>query len=100
MTQSIEPNPSQGMVELAARYLGVPAENVSINKLTGDASTRAYFRAQANDASVIIALYGSVFDERVCASDRLAGLEALNPSARLTFASDPCASIEATNLFL
>lgn len=88
------------MAEIAARHLGVPKERLRITKLTGDASTRAYFRAEADGRSVIIALYGSPFDEAVSASDHLASLEALNPSARLTFASDPRAHIEATMLFL
>jgi N-acetylmuramate 1-kinase len=85
--------------ELAAECLNASADNVSISKVTGDASTRAYFRAKADDGSVIIALYNAPFDERVPAVERLAAAEAQNPAARLTFASDPCAHIETTSLF-
>jgi N-acetylmuramate 1-kinase len=85
---------------LAARHLGVPADKPAINKLTGDASTRAYYRAEAEGRSLIISRYGAPFDENERAADRLARLEATNPSARLTFASDACAHIEATKVFL
>ena len=88
------------MAKLAACHLGVPADKLAINKLTGDASTRAYYRAEAEGRSLIISLYGAPFDENECAADRLARLEATNPSARLTFASDACAHIEATKVFL
>ena len=88
------------MAELAARYLDAPASSVTIHKLTGDVSTRAYYRAGAGGKSLIVSLYGAPFDETESAADRLSALEALNPSARLTFASDPCAHIEATRLFL
>ena len=88
------------MVQLAARHLDVPADKLAINRLTGDASTRAYYRAEAEGRSLIVSLYAAPFDEAECAIDRLARLEAINPSARLTFASDACAHIEATKLFL
>jgi aminoglycoside/choline kinase family phosphotransferase len=91
---------SQTVIELAAQCLNTQADAVTITPVTGDASTRAYFRAKAGDASVIIALYGSPFDERVPAADRLSAAEVENPAARLTFASDPCAYLEVTSLFL
>jgi hypothetical protein len=86
------------MAELAARYLNTPVRELSLTRVTGDASTRSYFRARSNTSSIIIALYGAPFDEAQSAADRLAKLEAVNPSARLTFASDPCAYIEVTHL--
>ena len=88
------------MAELAARYLNAPAEELSFTKVTGDASTRSYFRARSSAASIIIALYATPFDETESAADRLAKLETVNPAARLTFASDPCAYIEVTRLLL
>ncbi len=88
------------MALLASRYLDVTADGLAINKLTGDASTRGYYRAEAEGRSLIISLYGAPFDETECAADRLARLEETNPSARLTFASDACAHIEATKVFL
>ncbi len=100
MTTTAESDQAAQMAQAAARHLGAPAEQVVISKLTGDASTRAYYRAQANGASVIVSIYGAPFDETKRAEERLAELEAVNPSARLTFASDPCAHIEVTGLFL
>jgi aminoglycoside/choline kinase family phosphotransferase len=100
MASTIEPGPSANVARLAAEYLGSSPEEVSIERVTGDASTRTYFRARAADASVVIALYGSAFDETERASARLEKLESSNPSARLTFANDPCAHIEVTRLFL
>lgn len=99
MSATMETQFTSGIKELAAECLNASADNISINQITGDASTRAYFRAQANTNSVIIALYNAPFDERVRAVDRLAAAEAQNPAARLTFASDPCAHIETTILF-
>jgi N-acetylmuramate 1-kinase len=100
MTSSTETNSPPALVELAARYLNTPAEELSLARVTGDASTRSYFRARSGTASIILALYGVPFDEAERASERLAKLESVNPSARLTFASDPCAYIEVTRLFL
>ncbi len=99
MSAIVETYLSSRITELAAECLNTSASNVNISKVTGDASTRAYFRAKANDNSVIIALYNAPFDERVPAVERLAAAEAQNPAARLTFASDPCAHIETTALF-
>lgn len=93
-------NTPQAIIRLAASHLDAPVDEVTVTKLTGDASTRSYFRASANNSSVIIALYSEPFDETEKASDRLARLEAANPSARLTFANDPCAQIEVTGLLL
>jgi aminoglycoside/choline kinase family phosphotransferase len=85
--------------ELAAECLKASADHISVSKVTGDASTRAYFRAQTDDNSVIVAIYNAPFDERIRAVDRLAAAESQSPAARLTFASDPCAHIETTILF-
>src|SRR3989442_14044495 len=85
---------------LAARHLGTPVDELAITRLTGDASARSYFRAQVLGSSVIVLRYSAPFDETERAVNRLARLEAANPSARLTFANDPCAHIEVTDLLL
>src|SRR5438105_12854979 len=91
---------SFAMLNLAAHYLDAPEDQVTITQLTGDASTRVYFRAAAASRTLIISLYGEPFDEQERAFDRLARMEAMNPSARLTYASNPLAHLEATRLFL
>ncbi|HSO76864.1 MAG TPA: hypothetical protein VLU47_18705, partial [Blastocatellia bacterium] len=100
MASTTETGLSSNVVRLAAEYLNSPVDEILVERVTGDASTREYFRARAKDASVIIAVYPSPFDEKESASARLARLEAGSPSARLTFANDPCAHIEVTSLFL
>jgi hypothetical protein len=85
---------------LAAYHLGASVEELAIAKLIGDASNRSYFRARARASSVIVLRYGDAFDETERAVYRLAKLEAANESARLTFANDPCAHIEVTNLLI
>jgi len=95
-----EKDPSQRIAELVSRYLNASIADVSIARLTGDASTRSYFRASTPQESLIVALYSAAFDETAPAVDRLAEAEAANPAARLTFANDPCAHIEVTSLFL
>jgi aminoglycoside/choline kinase family phosphotransferase len=84
---------------LAGRHLKAAAEDVQIIRLTGDASTRAYFRAVAAEQTLIVSLYPEPFDESCAAIEVIKGLEASNPSARLTYASNPLAHIEATTLF-
>lgn len=91
---------SPTVIGLIADCLQSAPVDVSIERVTGDASTRAYFRARANQQSLIVAFYGSSFDERLSGVERLAMLEMENPSARLSFASDPIAYLEATALFL
>ncbi len=86
--------------ELAAPHLNAPAGRLEVTRLTGDASTRAYFRVRSDSSSLIVALYNEPFDDAESASARLARLEALDPSARLTFANDPCAHVEVTQLLL
>jgi N-acetylmuramate 1-kinase len=98
MQQVYEPSPA--IARLAAHYLNLPINELSVTRLTGDASTRSYFRAEAHGATVIVALYGASFDETERAASRLEKAEAGNPSARLTFANDPCAHIEVTGLLL
>ncbi|MFP5261420.1 MAG: aminoglycoside phosphotransferase family protein [Blastocatellia bacterium] len=100
MSSTTETSPPPSVAELAARHLGSPASELSLTRLTGDASTRAYFRARSGESSVIVALYAAPFDEAESASERLAKSEAVNPAARLTFANDPCAHIEVTGLLL
>ena len=100
MTSTSPANIPTGVLELAARTLEVQTSDVTISRVTGDASTRSYFRASADDRSAIIALYSSAFDENTSAAERLAAAEARDPSSRLTFANDPCAHIETTLLFL
>jgi len=91
---------SSSVIELAARQLNAEAGQVTVTQLTGDASTRAYYRARAGESTLIVSIYSEPFDEAARAIDRLARMEAASPSARLTFANDPCAHIEATRLFL
>ncbi len=102
MTSVTETDRSSMMARLAARQLNVSVDDLTITKLTGDASSRSYFRAEADSSSsrVIVAIYGAPFDENERAVARLAQAEATNPSARLTFANDPCAHIEVTALLL
>src|SRR5258705_13552205 len=87
------------IVGLAAPHLKSPAAALEITRLTGDASTRSYFRVRSDSSSLIVALYSEPFDDSERASTRLARLEARDPSARLTFANDPCAHVEVTELF-
>ncbi len=89
---------SSAIIRLASRQLSVAIEELTVTQLTGDASTRSYFRAQARGAAVIAARYTEPFDENERALDRLITLEASNPSARLTFANNPLAHIEVTDL--
>ena len=73
---------------------------IPFKRVTGDASTREYFRALCRRHNLIIAVYRSAFDQDEPAAERLAKLEVDNPSARLTFANDACAHLEVTRLFL
>lgn len=91
---------AESLLELAARHLDVSVGSLQVTRLTGDASTRSYFRLANNSSSVVVAVYGAPFDETEPAADRLARLEAVSPAARLSFANDPCAHIEVTRLFL
>jgi aminoglycoside/choline kinase family phosphotransferase len=100
MASQIESDPTFATARLAARHLNAPPDAVSITRLAGDASTRSYFRAETGGASVVIALYPGQFDENERAIDFLTRAEAMNPSARLTFANNPCAYIEATHLLI
>ena len=88
------------IVRLASRHFNTSVEEVAVNRLAGDASTRSYFRAKVPGASVICAVYSEPFDQNERAVGTLIKAEAANPSARLTFANDPCAHIEVTNLLL
>ena len=99
MAISNETTLSERVVEIVAHHLAAAPEDLSITRLSGDASTRAYFRVQAGGASRIVALYGEPFDETESAASRLARFEAVDPSIRLSFANDPCAHIEVTALF-
>ena len=102
MARVLETDRSSTIAHLAARQLNVPANDLKITKLTGDASSRSYLRAEADSSntSIVIAVYSSPFDENERAAARLARAEAADPSARLTFANDPCAHIEVTALLL
>jgi aminoglycoside/choline kinase family phosphotransferase len=91
---------SGAIARWVASCLNVDTSDLSITKLTGDASTRSYYRARSGERTVIVAQYGTPFDERETAVERLARLEAENVSARLTFANDPCAHLEVTALLL
>jgi aminoglycoside/choline kinase family phosphotransferase len=100
MPSLIETGLSPAIARLAAGYLKVPIEDLTVTRLTGDASTRSYYRVEARGTSVVVALYAAPFDETEHAADRLAKAEAENPSARLTFSNDPCAHIEVTRLLI
>lgn len=100
MPSVIERELSSAVVRLAAGHLNVPVEELAVTRLTGDASTRSYFRAEGRGSTVVVALYAAPFDETERAADRLARAETENPSARLTFSNDPCAHIEVTSLLL
>ncbi|HVF91292.1 MAG TPA: phosphotransferase [Blastocatellia bacterium] len=91
---------SPSVARLAAQQLNAEADQVTVTQLTGDASTRAYYRARAMESSLVISIYSEPFDESDSAMARLERMEAASPAARLTFANDPCAHIEATRLFL
>ena len=99
MATSIDITLSGRVIDIIAQHLGTSPEDLSITRLSGDASTRAYFRAKSAGASCVVALYGEPFDETESAASRLARLEAENPSIRLSFANDPCAHLEVTALF-
>jgi N-acetylmuramate 1-kinase len=90
------------IVRTAADLLGAAPETLCVSKLTGDASTRSYYRLAQQDAArgVVVAAYAAPFDEAESAAARLNRAETTNPAARLTFANDPCAHVEVTRLFL
>ncbi|HLG16671.1 MAG TPA: phosphotransferase [Blastocatellia bacterium] len=91
------------VMEEAGRHLGTPVSELELTGLTGDASTRAYFRISPRGdaaAGVVVALYTEPFDEGESAARHLARLESGDASARMTYANDPRAHIEVTRLFL
>ena len=100
MSTTVEANIPGRIAELAAQHLNTRPDQVTLTKLAGDASTRSYFRAGANGASLIAALYTEPFDEQERASDRLTRLVARDPARMLSFANDPCAHVEVSRLFL
>jgi aminoglycoside/choline kinase family phosphotransferase len=100
MSTTVEANIPDRIAELAAPHLNTSPDHVTLTKLAGDASTRLYFRAGANGASLIAALYTEPFDEQELASDRLTRQAAKDPARRLSFANDPCAHVEVSRLFL
>lgn len=93
--------------EIAAVLWDDSPSGLTITKLSGDASSRSYYRI-ANAVSgngnasktLVAALYPAQFDETETAYTRLGRLEAVNPLARLSFANDPCAQIETTRVFI
>jgi aminoglycoside/choline kinase family phosphotransferase len=99
MTTGIKSDLTQRIAELAAAHMGVSSDQVTVDRLAGDASTRSYFRVRSESSSLVVALYAEVFDENEMARDRLARLESNDPAIRLTFANDPCAHIEVTTIF-
>ncbi|HEU4389278.1 MAG TPA: phosphotransferase [Blastocatellia bacterium] len=98
--QSNQATLESSLIGLAAQYIDSPLPSLRLTRVTGDASTRCYFRVREPEsgASVILALYDRQFDGCEPARSRLARLEQLDPSARLTFANDPCAHVETTGL--
>ncbi|HEY6332883.1 MAG TPA: phosphotransferase, partial [Blastocatellia bacterium] len=103
---------SDAVLELASRLLAASPNDLAVSKLAGDASSRIYYRIarshnqngstgqNGNAESLVLVQYAGPFDEAESAAQRLSTLELASPSARLTFASDPCAQIEVTRLFL
>ncbi len=92
---------SDRVKEFAANHVGISGADLIVSQLTGDASTRTYYRARPRHTGgegIIIAIYNAPFDETQSAVARLEALESKSPSARLTFANDPCAHIEVTGL--
>lgn len=102
MALNREPELPPSLLALLRERFGWAAECLIVERLSGDASARSYFRvrqSRAQDQTIIVALYRSPFDERERALERLIKLERISPGARLTFANDPCAHIEVTELF-
>jgi len=104
-----DPTIAQRSLQIAAGCLGVEPSGLAVSKLTGDASSRIYYRINSiahqngnarSSASLVLVRYPDPFDETQSASKRLTELELTDPKARLTFASDPCAQIEVTRLML
>ncbi len=100
MASTVKTDISAHVIELSASILKASAGEVTLARLTGDASTRSYFRLQADGRSLVAALYDKPFDETESATSRLSRFEAENPAARLSFANDPCAYIEVTKLLI
>ncbi|HYM00537.1 MAG TPA: phosphotransferase [Blastocatellia bacterium] len=89
----------EGALEAASSVLGCAAIELATSKLSGDASSRCYFRLRRCDGeSIVAAVYPEPFDETEPASRRLSRFESVNQLARLTFANDPCAHLEATEV--
>src|SRR5262245_41538318 len=85
------------LLQIASLHLGITMPELSLTRVTGDASTRSYFRVAAPDgSSVILALYDKPFEESESAGLRL---DRGGSGARLPFANDPCAHVETTELF-
>src|SRR5215510_14983885 len=87
------------VLEAASRELHVPAEELGVTRLAGDASTRSFFRVRTPSGSVVAVRYpwpfavddGSTLRfERWC--DESPG------EGRLTFANDPLCHLEMTAL--
>src|SRR5436853_7141816 len=94
--------PSSPVKEFVAAHFGVPSADLNISRLTGDASTRSYFRAHtaAETGSLVIAIYDAPFDDMRSAVERLRSFERKNPLARLTFANCPCPPTQITDRLL
>lgn len=99
-SQSDHSSAETNLINLAGQYIDAPLSELILTQVTGDASTRSYFRVREREsgASVILALYDKPFDASESAGSRLARLEQADPAARLTFANDPCAQVETTRL--
>lgn len=85
--------PSQRLIA-TLHALRVPWER--IEPLSGDVSTRRYFRVWSSGTTLIACLYPEPFDEREPARQRWLRLCAADESMRLGFASDPVAFLETT----
>ena len=92
---------SDAVKQTSAACLNSTTSELVVTRLTGDASTRSYFRARlrrGDSHGIVIAAYAAPFDETQSAAARLEQLERDKPGARLSFANDPCAHVEVTRL--
>ncbi|HSE96938.1 MAG TPA: hypothetical protein VLD57_01625, partial [Blastocatellia bacterium] len=61
MTAMAEEGISPRVMQMAAELLGGDGDP-AITRVTGDASSRSYFRARSDARSIIIAIYSEPFD--------------------------------------
>jgi N-acetylmuramate 1-kinase len=88
------------MARLASRELWIVPDAISVTRLSGDASTRRYFRVSYPAGSAVAVLYPVGFNAGESSLDRLERWCEEHPSDGLvTFANDPLCQVELTALF-